>query len=208
MGKHEVGYPRVDRDHYPTPHWPVAALAEHVHLRGCLVWEPAAGNGSLTRALLGLGAGVFSSDIVDYGFPLHAVHDFTLVGEPAHLGLYDFIITNPPFGPRGKLAEAFIAAGLARLRPGRALCLLLPADFDSAKTRGHLFAGCSDFAAKITLTRRITWFERTDGKRAAPKENSSWYVWTRPLLLRASSPFTLYAPCPRPPAILEQEPMA
>jgi hypothetical protein len=37
MGKHETGYARQDRDFYPTPAWPIEALAEQVDLRGNLV---------------------------------------------------------------------------------------------------------------------------------------------------------------------------
>jgi hypothetical protein len=40
MAKHEAGYARVERDFYPTPPWVVSdALAEHVDLRGLIVWE-------------------------------------------------------------------------------------------------------------------------------------------------------------------------
>jgi hypothetical protein len=40
--------------------------------------------------------------------------DFTLA-RPRHLG-FDGIITNPPFGKRGKLAEAFIKVGVRTKR--------------------------------------------------------------------------------------------
>jgi hypothetical protein len=50
MGKRETGYARVERDLYPTPHWVVSALAEHVDLRGLTVWEPACGDGRMAEA--------------------------------------------------------------------------------------------------------------------------------------------------------------
>src|SRR5262245_344344 len=49
MGKHETGYTRVERDLYPTPHWVVAALAEHVDLTGLSVWEPVAATAAWSR---------------------------------------------------------------------------------------------------------------------------------------------------------------
>jgi hypothetical protein len=69
MGKHGSEYARsIERDHYPSPDWVVAALAEHVDLNGLLVWEPAAGNGAMVEALRCAGcARVYASDIVDYG---------------------------------------------------------------------------------------------------------------------------------------------
>jgi len=65
---------------------------------------------------------------------------------------------------------------------GRLLALLLPTDFDAAKTRRHLFGGW--------LTKRCVWFPRTDGKREAPKENTSWYVWQA----HDGPPVLLYGP--------------
>jgi hypothetical protein len=194
MGKHETNYPRADRDYYPTPAWPVAALAEHVDLAGRNVWEPAAGSGSLARALVGLGATVFCSDVAEYGYPLDAIHDFTSVHDPVSVGRYDLTITNPPFGERGKLAEAFIAAGLRRIVGGGSLCLLLPIDFVSAISRRRFFCNCPLFVAKIVLVRRIVWFERSDGIRAAPKENSAWFIWQHSALRTRLPPLTLYAP--------------
>jgi hypothetical protein len=46
----------------------------------------------------------------------------------------------------------------------------------------------------IVLTRRVVWFQRDDGVREAPKENSAWFLWQRnPLRLRRP-PVILYAP--------------
>jgi len=194
MGKHETSYPRVDRDHYPTPPWVVAALAEHVNLTGHDVWEPATGSGRMAEALKAAGAArVYCTDIVEYGYPLDALFDFV---SPQRLNLaqpFD-TITNPAFGPRGKTAEAFIAAGLRRRSRGGVLALLLPADFDSATTRSRFFRDCSLFAAKIVLTRRIVWFSHSNPKKERPKENSAWFVWSEPDLLRVRRPIILYAP--------------
>jgi hypothetical protein len=68
MGKHGTEYERIERDFYPTPPWVIAALAEHVDLRGLTVWEPACGDGRMVEALRQQGcARVYASDIVDYG---------------------------------------------------------------------------------------------------------------------------------------------
>jgi hypothetical protein len=39
------------------------------------------------------------------------------------------------------------------------VAMLLKCDFDSAKTRGHLFGRCPEFAKKRTLVERTRWFE-------------------------------------------------
>ena len=117
--------------------------------------------------------------------------DFLSQREP---GLcFDGLITNPPFGHRGRLAKAFIEIGLHRMRDGF-LALLLPADFDSAKTRTGLFGSSPQFVGKIVLTRRIKWFEHPTGRKAAPKENSAWFLWGNIDLRAHRNPVIRYAP--------------
>jgi hypothetical protein len=195
MGKHEQGYARVERDLYPTPPWVVAALAEHVDLRGLTVWEPACGDGRMVAALQAAGCVcVHSSDIVERGNGQDEVLDFLSAREPG-IARYDGMITNPPFGERGMLAVAFIEAGLRRIRQrGGLLALLLPCDFDSAKTRAQYFRDCPEFVGKIVLTQRVVWFQRDDGIREAPKENSAWFLWARNSLRVHRPPIILYAP--------------
>jgi len=182
MGKHETSYRRVRRDLYPTPAWPIDVLDAHIPsgpLKGASVWEPAAGSGSMVRALRARGARVFASDVVKRnGCRLDAVLDFVSDPPPARYR-FDLICTNPPFGQGGRLALAFIEAGLERLDRYSTLALLLPCDFDSGVTRTHVFGDCRHFQGKIVLRKRIVWFERADGIREAPKENSAWFLWYR-----------------------------
>jgi hypothetical protein len=113
------------------------------------------------------GARVSSSDIVDRGYPaLDLLCDFTSFPNPM-MPSWDGIITNPPYGPRGKLAETFIETGLRRI--GKSfLALLLPADFDSARTCRRWFGDCPRFAGKLVLTRRVKWFEHPTNPRMQP----------------------------------------
>jgi hypothetical protein len=191
MGKHESGYPRIPRDLYPTPTWPVEALLEHVSVKGLRILEPACGTGGMSEALKAAGALVHSTDIEDYGYAgFDGLADFTL-SNPIEFRL-DAIVTNPPFGSRGRLAEAFIEAGLALVGAGF-MALLLPADFDSAKTRRHLFGNCPRFAGKIVLIRRIKWFNQP-GRSKCPKENSAWFLWGNVGLKSHPAPVICYAP--------------
>jgi hypothetical protein len=72
--------------------------------------------------------------------------------------------------------------------------LLLPCDFDSAKTRASYFGDSPHFVGKIVLRQRIVWFKRDDGERENPKENSAWFLWGRSLLRIHRPPIILYAP--------------
>ena len=55
------------------------------------------------------------------------------------------------------------------------VAMLLPIDFDSAKTRVHLFGNCSAFAAKFVLLSRIRWFPGA----SSPSVNHAWFLWSR-----------------------------
>jgi hypothetical protein len=199
MGKHGDEYARVERDDYPTPAWVIGALAEHVKLRGWTIWEMACGKeGRMSEALKAAGcARVYSTDISNGYAGQDEVLDF-LSGRLPNLPRCDASITNPPFGPRGKTAEAFITRSLQLLTSGYTdfVALLLPHDFDSAKTRAHLFERCPHFIGKITLRQRIKWFEHSDPVRRKrnPKENTDWYLFKRRSQRDRRPPFILYAP--------------
>ena len=209
MGKHGTEYARVERDLYPTPHWVVMeALAEHVDLRGLTAWDCASGDGSMVQALRLAGcARVYATDIVDRG-EQDEVLDFLSAQTPKLERPTDLICTNPPFGHGGRLATAFIEEGLRRMGDRGILALLLPCDFDSAKTRVRYFGDCPDFVAKIVLRQRVVWFKRDDGIREAPRENSAWFLWQRSPIRIHHPPAILYSParqicilgltCPRP----------
>ena len=199
MGKHETGYRRMERDFYPTREaWVTEALTSHLKIAAeAVVWEPAAGRDAVMAHQLRAAAGVtvMCSDVEEVKAWQPSVrHNFIRAELPQGWGKVSGIITNPPFGSRGKMAERFIGAGLKHLERGEAamLALLLPSDFDSAGGRRRFFADCPRFSAKITLTKRITWFQRTDGIRPAPKENHCWCVWTR--ADRPWGPLLLYGP--------------
>jgi hypothetical protein len=168
MSQRFSGRARQDRESYPTPAWVTAALVPHLRpYKASRVWEPAAGDGQMADALRVAGLSVTATDILDG-------HDF-LNGcrEPA---AYDSIVTNPPYGLGGRVAQQFIERALQFTKPKRgAVAMLLKVDFDSASTRRHLFAGCPAFARKVVLTERIVWFEPAI---ARPSENHSWFVWS------------------------------
>jgi hypothetical protein len=191
MGKHETSYERIEKDLYPTPSWVVAALAEHVDLAGKVIWECTAGTGLMAEALKAAGARrIYCSDVVRRDYPLDEVLDFLSERNPK-LPHFDMIVTNSAYGKGNKTAEACITRGLERLYHGQSLALLLPYDFDAAKTRHRFFRDCPAFTAKIALTKRIVWF---DGPEAHPKENHWWFIWSRPILRIHRSPIILYAP--------------
>lgn len=196
LGKHESGYVRVEKDFYPTPPFVVEALTEHMPVTGLNVWEPACGDGRMSEALYTAGAReVWSTDIVDRGYErFNGSFDFTASNPtPSNISV-DVIVTNPPFGPRGLLAEQFIERGLNRIGVGGTLALLLPVDFDSAKGRARFFGWCPEFAGKIVLLKRIKWFDHPGKEKVSPKENHAWFLWRRSAFGTRQVAPIMYAP--------------
>lgn len=161
MSQRGSGYARKDNDKYETPAWVTLALGPHLPIeRVCHVTEPCAASGMMIRALQFLGCRVEGTDIAT------GVDFLTVERCDA-----DAIITNPPYGR----ADEFIEHALKLTAPMDGMvAMLLRADFDSAKTRRHLFADCAQFSKKLVLTKRIVWF---DGPGAAPSYNHCWYLW-------------------------------
>jgi hypothetical protein len=101
------------------------------------------------------------------------------------MGGADAIITNPPY----EHATEFIDRALHFMSGNVGqVAMLLRTDFDHAKTRSRLFAGCAAFAKKVVLTKRIKWFEDSEGQ---PSFNHAWFIWD----FKHNGPPTLaYAP--------------
>lgn len=178
MSQRDSGYERKELDSYETPAWVTEALLDG-HLRPpSVVWEPACGSGKMVDALGLLNAKIIGTDIL--------TGDDFLTRSPLQC---DAIITNPPY----KLATKFIDRALTITRPVHGfVAMLLRTDFDHAKTRQRLFGGHSAFAKKLVLTKRIKWFEDSEGQ---PSFNHAWFIWD---WQHAGLPTLAYGPtCPK-----------
>jgi hypothetical protein len=186
MSQRASGYARRADEEYPTPAWVTFVIAEHLQLVHKVrhVWEPAAGHPGFADELTRLGIEVTATS-----------NNFGLYAGPPHKRV-EAIVTNPPYGQnrRGDLAEFFIRHAIAMIGPGKIVRLaafLLAIDFDSAKSRADLFAGCPLFAGKIVLLDRVKWFEGP----SSPSSNHAWFVWSRE---HTGLPWITYAGKPRP----------
>jgi hypothetical protein len=108
--------PHDSLDYFPTPPWATRALCEWLKDRRLdmgSVWEPACGDGHMSRPLGEYFEVVRSTDVHAYGFGVQ--QDFLWpVDDGARL---EWIITNPPF----RLAREFALTALERATVGVAL---------------------------------------------------------------------------------------
>ena len=191
MSQRNSEYERKPNDLYETPRWVTEVLIDNLPRIAGKVWEPAAGNGSMAR-VLAENFDVITSDVEcpspwPKELPCPTVHDF--FQEP--ITAAEAIITNPPF-TKG-VCLPFVERALQLTEKHRGVVAMLQrVDWDSAKTRAHLFADHPAFAKKVVLRKRITWFVEANGKpRSSPSENHSWFIWD---WLHAGPPTIAYAP--------------
>jgi len=177
MTKRGADYPRRKLDDYPTPLEVLDVLFENVEL-GPSVWDPACGKlKRVAKAAAKHGLGSSSTDIT-------GGYDFLSVDTQHKYKSPEDIVTNPPYGDRrGSLALRFIEHALDLTKQfQKRVAMLLPIDFDSGKTRLHVFEHKA-FAIKLVLLDRIKWFDGQSGST-----NHAWYIWDwknkRPPIIR------------------------
>jgi len=155
-------YPRKPNDLYETPPEATRTLLALARFRH-EVCDPCKGGGAILKVLRAHGFSANGDDIVK---------GYDFLTDPFKWKGSD-IITNPPFGPGGRTAVLFVRRALQVTRPWKGkVAMLLPADFDSGKTRLPIFGDCREFDRKIILLNRVRWFNGVSGS-----SNHAWYVW-------------------------------
>jgi len=152
-------------DFYPTPPEAVLALLEREKFDGD-IWEPACGDGAISKILLERGYTVRSTDLVDRGYGTPRI-DFLL-----EFCSTDNIVTNPPF----KLWTDFAYHAVAQSRNkvallGRLACL--EGLERMALFQNTPFARCYVFARRVTMVRDGDESLRGGGSMVA----FAWFVW-------------------------------
>lgn len=163
----DSGFARNHADFYPTPPENVDCLLTHIIPQG-KIWEPACGDGAISKRLLHHGYEVTSTDLFDYGYGESGLDflNFTTMPDGART-----IITNPPYAD---MAEKFIKYALELTEPVKGqVCMFLRNEFDCGKGKMSLF-GIPPFHKKIVVTKRPRWIE---GSTGSPRHNYSWFCW-------------------------------
>lgn len=162
-----LGYERDPSDFYPTPSWCTEALLRNYKFdRDCTIWEPACGQGHISKVLEEKGFDVFSSDLNDTGFGLHGL-DFLTQTTQHHA-----IITNPPY--KNNLAYIFAKHAIELTEEHQGIvAMFMRTDWGAAVTRSHLTQHKA-FAMKLEMTKRPRWIENSTG---SPRHNYAFWIW-------------------------------
>ncbi len=119
---------RQSDDFYATSPIAIQKLAEVFPLNH-QIWEPACGNGCLSKWMVDNGHDVVSTDLVDRGYGKGGV-DFLKTTEKPFNGAFD-IVTNPPY----IRAKEFILHGLELIPEGGRVIMFLKTTFLEGKAR-------------------------------------------------------------------------
>ncbi len=152
---------RNEADFYPTPPECTLALLEHWPAPK-RIWEPACGDGAISRVLREAGRDVVSSDLHDRGYG-----DWTgdFLNDPPK-ARFDAIVTNPPFN----VAEPFIRTAASFAVP---FAMLLKSTYWHAATRTKLFE-----ETRPEMVIAMTWRPSFDLRRGtSPTMDVIWTVW-------------------------------
>lgn len=160
---------RETHDFYPT--WPAAtrALLSVERFDGS-IWEPACGNGAMSRELIAAGYPVVSTDLIDRGYG-EGGRDFLAEWAP----LASNIVTNPPF----RWATEFVdRALLLTARDKGKVALFLRLAFLEGVERGRWFPS-TPLARVWVMSRRVPMGR---GKLAEQGAGHgviafAWFVW-------------------------------
>lgn len=133
-----------EHDYYATDPKAVELLLEHEKFSGP-VWEPACGEGHISKVLQAHGLHVHSSDLVDRGYGAAGVNFLT----------YPFcdhrcdIITNPPY----KYARQFVEQALSVVADGQKVAMFLKLTFLEGQGRRDLFRNNPPAAVYVSSAR-------------------------------------------------------
>jgi hypothetical protein len=134
------------------------------------VWEPACGQGHLSKILIENDKIVLSTDLIDRGFG--AVEDF-LTTKRQWGG---DIITNPPY----KYAQQFVEKAMSILSPDKQLALFLKLTFLEGAKRREMFKECPPEYIYV-FSRRVNCALNGDEKMFSASSAAcyAWFIWRK-----------------------------
>lgn len=159
---------REKDDFYPTPPYAVEALLERERFDGP-IWEPACGDGAISKVLKAAGYHIQSTDLVDRGYGVPRI-DFLMEFQTQAPN----IVTNPPY--KNATEFAWKALDLATSK----VALLCRIQFLESVSRRALFNAYPPskvlvFSERLTMQRGRQPTEADTGGMAC----FAWFVWDR-----------------------------
>lgn len=132
------------------------------------IWEPACGDGAMSRVLETSGAKVLSSDLYDRGYG-DSPRDFLATKSIANI---DHIVTNPPY----ELLDEFVLKAVELNPPGKVAMIARLQWLEGQRRKKKIFDVCPPtrvwvFSCRVPMTRGDLAEEKTGLIAYA------WFIW-------------------------------
>lgn len=161
---------RAANDYYATDPQAVEMLLA-LESFAPLIWEPACGEGHISKVLTANGYEVISTDLIYRGYGEPEPMDFLTETFPDFEG---DIITNPPYSA----GLEFVERALETVRPGGKVAMFLKVQFLEGKRRGELFAKTPPRTVYISRS-RLACAKNGDFSHTEKAIAYAWYVWEK-----------------------------
>ena len=153
---------RDPNDFYPTPSYVTEALLQVEHF-GRQVWEPACGDGAMSKVLEAAGYEVLSSDRIDRGYG--EVENFLTSNRKA-----ESIVTNPPFDKDDEFVQKALESTTHRV------AMLLPLTFLEGPKRVQ-WLRMTPLKTVHVFARRVNLCKNGEERRKNGRFVFAWFVW-------------------------------
>lgn len=153
-------------DFYPTPPEATRALLSVEKFSGS-IWEPACGDGAISKVLIAQGYDVVSTDLIDRGYGVGGRNFLTTRQLAA-----DNIVTNPPF----KLAEQFVVH--AKHLGAHKIAMLLKLNFLEGAARSTMLQTTKLSRVWVFAT-RLKMGRNAHNYTANGMIAFAWFVWDK-----------------------------
>ncbi len=165
---------RQKEDYYATPPFAVKKLLDTGIELSKNIWEPACGEGHISKVLEQYGYNVRSTDIINRGYGSETI-DFLCEETP-----FDGdIVTNPPY----KMGIRFVSHGIHLIPDNHKIVMLLRLCFLEGKERGIFFKENPPkeiyvFSSRIACAKNGK-FQVSDGSTESGAVAYAWFEWVK-----------------------------
>lgn len=165
-----VDHERQSEDYYATDSVTIPELL-NVETFSPNIWEPACGEGHLSKELIEAGYNVYSTDLIDRGYG-DEFYDFLAEGQPRS---NTDIITNPPY----RYAMEFVEKSLEVVDEGRKVAMFLKLTFLEGQKRYQLFQENPPIRIHVYSSRRKCAKNGDFDAYGSSAAAYAWFIWEK-----------------------------
>ena len=163
---------RQEHDYYATDPVAVEILLKNETFSH-KIWEPACGEGHISKVLEAAGYDVYSSDLIYRGYGDEEPLDFLSYNDETDID--EDIITNPPY----KYAQEFVEKAMDIVANGHKVAMFLKLQFLEGKSRKEMFKKYPPKIIYVSSARLNCAKNGEFDKYTSSAVAYAWYIWEK-----------------------------